>query len=1054
MAKQRMSTKKMLAIWIPVLAVIVAIMIAVTIVMNFFSSTLDWAFGRGARSEGDTAYAYYTNKYENENRQAANDAALAAALEVSRNIGNEGIVLLKNDVLSGKTEKVLPLERNSSEVTPFGYRYLYPAYSIFGSGSIVDGGVIENFGNYGPEGSTMSGKGVTRVEDALASAFTVNNETVSRLEAWKGDAKIGEAPGTTKSEEKAPGGCNGGHTYLYEYDAAVYEGAEASCEGTTGIVFLARDAGEGGDLKMDGYSDGTPHQLALSEREKDTIAFAKEHCTEGVIVVLNSGNIMQIPELVEGEYEVDAVLWMGFPGSVGFQSLVDIISGKVNPSGRTVDTWAADFTADPTYANIGRHVYSNAQYTKMSDNAKVDAPFVEYEEGVYVGYKYYETADVMDDSFVYEDEVLFPFGYGLSYTEFEQEIVGDPVVEDGEVSVTVRVTNTGEITGKEVVQLYYTPPYTDFDISNKIEKPVKSLVAFDKVEAEPGEENAVETTLTFALEDMASYCYTRSNPDGTKGAYVLENGDYTLTVGKNSHEAWATCSVNVPETVWYDSENPRQTEKDGQARLDDNGIPTNERAAGGEFVAASNRFDDLTEYMSSDKVTRLTRSNWTGSFPTAPTTETCTASEDVASGLERFDFHSFDPETDPDYGNVSTSKVYQATAPTSDADNGLTVSDMRGVDYYDEKWDLLLDQINYSATTQLEDLLFVGGYQINKLDSIGLFASGSNEGPSGFGIFTRQGWPSGATACGYCCGAVLASTWNVDLAYAMGEAVAYEAMNVHTDTGNWINGWTGPAMNLHRSPFGGRNGEYYSEDALLSGRIGCAEINGASDNGMYTIFKHFALNDLETDRWGICTWADEQTVRETYLKTFEIVFKESRRTVKYIDSESGEMKTKIMRGCTGVMTSMNRLGVIPVGGHYNLLTEVLRGEWGFEGFVQTDMPSQTNRDLMLRTGGDLQMTTMFEGSAEDMTSATAKHCIRRAVKNLAYAVVNSSAMQGIAPGGSASYGMSPWAVILLVANIVVYAIVIAIAVLLVLRVIDARKHPEKYKGSDDKTQSA
>ena len=369
--------------------------------------------------------------------------------------------------------------------------------------------------------------------------------------------------------------------------------------------------------------------------------------------------------------------------------------------------------------------------------------------------------------------------------------------------------------------------------------------------------------------------------------------------------------------------------------------------------------------------------------------------------------------------------------------------DVRRKDYYDNDWNLLLDQLDYGNTEQLIAFLFNAAQTINPIEEIGLTKTKGCEGPSGVGMFSEMFEDWGETMA-YPGGMVIASSWNTDLAYKAGEAMGLEALNLTPSDGMHINGWTGPAMNLHRSPFGGRNGEYYSEDSFLSGMIGVQIINGAGDKGLYTIYKHFAVNDSETNRHGICTWLNEQAMRETYFKTFEIVFKESRRTVKYIADDQGTVAVKRMKGAMAVMTSMNRIGAVPAGGHYGLLTEVLRDEWGFQGFVQTDQPTQTDKDQMLRAGGDVQMSSTAT-APRDLTSNTIKHCIRRSVHNVAFALVNSNVMQGVAPGTIIYYDMSPWAIGLMIGDIVVGLLIVGGIVWIVLRLLDEKKHPEKYK---------
>ena len=1049
--KLKMSNKRFLIIMVPILVVLLAAIIVVTAVMNFFAPLMDAFLGKGTRhimevegtSDWDTQF--YDVKYD------SYEDAIKASTAAAKRIADEGIILMKNSAPAGKTTKILPLAEKA-KVTPFGFRYNEPVYGIYGSGSINDGMAMEMIGGtlWDDDYKSTNPESI-ELYQAIENTFTVNTTVTEKTKNAEYN-RIDAAEGTIPCQEiTAINGCAGSNTYLYEYAASVYSGTESSCADTTGLVFIGRDSSEGGDLKLDGYADGTPHQLTLSSDEKATIKFAKENCTNGVVAVINACNVMELDELVSGEYAVDAIVWMGYPGSNGSQSLADILCGKVNPSGRTVNAWVSDLTADPSYANMGTFVYDAAE---VEGSHAVGNSFVEYEEGIYVGYKYYETADAVDPDFDYDSAVVFPFGHGLSYTEFEQTLDSCAIVGEN-VEVRVTVKNKGDIAGKEVVQLYYAAPYTEFDRSNNIEKSVKNLVAFDKVEVAANDSETV--TLTFPVEDMASYCYTRDNGDGTRGAYVLEEGDYEIYLGKNSHESWDSATVTLGATEWFDNSNPRQSEKDGQSLLDDNGEPLGV-AANAElgFIAATNRFEDSNDYMTTH-ATILTRKDWANTQPKAPEGESFTAPEAVCDAIDHYSATTFDYQNDPLLGNVEGSAVYQSTAPVSAQDNGMVLSDMRGLDYYDDSWDLLLDQIDYSKTDEIVALLYGGAYNLGGLDSIGMAQTRSAEGPSGFGLFAHLFYGDTRVnklnrMCGYPAGTVLASTWDPEMAYLKGSSIGQEAFWFIVSEGTYLNGWTGPSMNLQRNAFNGRNAEYYSEDPVLAGEMGAREISGAGDSGLYTIFKHFAMNNIETAKTlggGICTWATEQAMRESYFKVFETVFKDARREVKYIADDNGTVATKIMRGATAVMTSFNRIGAVPSGSNYALITELLKREWGFQGFVQTDMPSQSNKDQMLRAGGSVEMNSGAAAPA-DLTSPTAQHQIRRAVHDIAFAVVNSSAMQGVAPGSMIYYDMSPWAIILMIANIVVYALILAGLVWIALRLVDARRHPEKYKGSGER----
>ena len=1033
-SKLKMSNKRFLAILIPIWVIVLAVIIVATAMMNSYSIVLDMVFGKGKlhTSNVEGTENWDLNYYETEFQSA--DEALAHANEVSLKIGNEGFVLLKN---GGAKKGILPLAEKS-KVTPFGYRYLNPVYSVLGSGAVYD-----SMRSY-----TASYNGSYTMESALASNFSVNSATVEAMKSGKAE-QIGEAQGTTPCQTiPYINACAGSNTFLTEYNAQIYASSADSCADTVGIVFIGRDAGEGGDLKKDAYADGTPHELALSQNERETIKFAKEHC-KGVVVVVNSCAQMELTPLMSGELEADAIVWIGYPGGVGCKSLSDLLCGKQNFSGKTVDVWASDMTKDPTYVNqLNR--YSNVE---MNIEGKVvNEPFIEYEEGIYVGYRYYETADVEDEAFDYEKAVCAPFGYGLSYTTFDREIVS--YSDSGnEIEMDVKVTNTGSKAGKDVIQVYYSAPYTQYDRENKIEKSVVNLAAFQKTKLLSGGESDTYR-ISFSKEDMASYSYMHDNGDGTKGCYILEAGDYTISLRSDSHNVIDEKTSRISATIYFTNDNPRQSEKDGQSLLDADGNPLGIPARKqvdpeAEFIAATNQFEDATAYMQNGKVKQLTRSDWKNTFPTRPTDADKVADASVTKILENYHTYNYNVDTDPLFGNVEGSIVYRKDAPTSKANNGLTVADMRGKDYYDPDWELLLDQIDYGATEELTTLLYGGAYNIHKLTSIGLPASTSAEGPSGIGLFADLffnffgGKKDLPNTSAYCSNMVIASTWNVELAYEAGDSVGQEAM-FYPDRTDAIAGWTGPGVNLHRSPFNGRNGEYYSEDALLAGKIATAQISGAADRGLIIIFKHLAVNNIEDHRSDMSVWADEQTIRETYLKIFEKIFEDTRRTVKYISDTEGTVSTRIIRGANSVMASMNCIGAMPAGNHYGLISNVLRGEWGFQGFVQSDMPTHSDKDLLIRSGADMEMN-MSAVAGKDMSSPTMQWCIRRAVHNIAFAVANSRVMNGTAPGAIIYYETAPWQIVLIVVNVVVYLLLAAGVVWMVVRTLDAKKHPEKYK---------
>ncbi|MBQ6756036.1 MAG: glycoside hydrolase family 3 C-terminal domain-containing protein [Oscillospiraceae bacterium] len=991
---KKTGTNRLRKILIPIMAVVLVIAVAANVGMLAFASVMDDYLGKGERhivksaSLPDSAVEYYADLYAD--NVEAREASYALALQVQA----EGSVLLKNN-------GVLPLAAESA-VTPFGYRYLSPIYGQVSSAGSAKW-TIEPVSPY----------------KAVHDAFTVNEAAFNKMKAIMKPEALLEAEGATSAG--AINDLMGGDSKIYEFGADIYAGIEGEVKNTTALVFISRAGQEGSDKKYDGYSDGTPHYLALTKNERDTIRFARESCGR-VVVILAASAPMEVGCLMEGEYEADAILYVGHVGERGFAMLGDLLTGSVNPSGRTVDIWPADFTKDPTYANFGVFNYSNATFkskpygtpSSATGNGDYYRYFIEYEEGVYMGYRYYETAYAVDPDFDYAKSVVFPFGYGLSYTSFNKSVTAFDDSGD-EIKLTVTVENTGSSAGKDVVEIYYTAPYTDFDIQNKIEKSEVNLVAFEKTKLlAPGEKQ--ELTLSFMKEDMASYCYTRDNGDGTRGAYVLESGEYTVSLRLNSHDVVEAKTVAVPEIIWYDSSNPRRSEIAAQSALDENGAVLNVRADGTDspYTAAHNRFEDVTAYMERETV-MLSRADWKNTFPQVKSRVKEATSETVALfGIEE----SFSPESDPLLGNVPGSAVY-TEADRAISDSGLILSDMRAVPYYDEKWDSFLDQIDYSnadTLAQIISLMAGANYTTTKVDALGLPDVLHADGANGIkAVKTDEGMNLSAT---YGYAPLMASTWNKELMYEVGKMFGQEAME------NGISGWYSPAINLHRSPFSGRVFEYYSEDPVLTGKIAAAVVSGAGDAGMYCYIKHFALNDQETNReFLLHTWATEQTMREIYLKAFEIPFKEARMTVKYVADSEGSTAERVMRGATAVMASQNDIGAVIAHGNYSLLTGVLRDEWGFNGTVHSDMyiwmEGKNMYDLAFRSGCDTFLTFDTIGGIEDSQSPTSHAVMRRALHDVCYTVANSAAMQGVAPGTTIRYDMSPWKIALIAADVVI-----------------------------------
>ena len=834
--------------------------------------------------------------------EQAADQSRAMAQELVQ----EGAVLLKDQ------NNALPLAEGTA-VNLFGYGSVDPIYG--GSGS----------------GASDTSSNIDLVTGLTNAGFTVNQELVDFY----------KKSGVSRAAQK---GFEGSNFTPAEVPAAQYTDTllqNAKAFSDVAIVTFSRVGGEGGDLPQDmyaaGYSktDDGRHYLELTQDEEDLLALIKAQGFGKVIVLINSSNAMELGFLEDDS--IDAALWIGSLGSTGFNAVGEILSGNVNPSGRLSDTYAYDLTTAPAYWNAGDFTYSNLNHH-----------YVEYAEGIYVGYRFYETRYVDNttgvcDEAAYAKAVQYPFGYGLSYTTFEQSIA-DYKTSDSAIEMTVEVKNTGAVAGKDVVQVYYTAPYT----VGGIEKSHVVLAGFAKTGLlQPGASEKV--TVTFAPEDMASYDET-----GAK-AYVLEAGTYQIKLMNNAHEVIDQREYEVPATITYSGDNARST----------------------DLVAATNEFEDVAQGQIQKYVSRA---DWEGTLPTTRTDGKTASAETVAA-----------KENAPVYENNDSDQ------PITIADHGLTLEDMTGLDYDDPKWDDLLEQLSVDDMT---NMISNGGWSTPEVASVGKPATNDLDGPAGINSLV-----SSLKGVSFPSEVIVGSSWNTDLAQRFGTAFGAEA------AANHVVGLYAPGMNIHRTPFSGRNFEYYSEDGLLSGKMGAAMVQGVGSQGVYTYIKHFALNDQESNRLSISVWANEQSIREIYLKPFEISVKEG--------------------GTTAVMSSYSRLGNTWAGASKALLTDVLRNEWGFHGMVVTDSAMGNTGwmdiNLALRAGGDMMLCLM--GVKLDSSSNTAQQAMRRACHNILYTQANSIAI-------AAAVDNTPYWLILLA---IVDSILLIAIVLLLLKRIPAGK---------------
>lgn len=717
------------------------------------------------------------------------------------------------------------------------------------------------------------------------------------------------------------------------------------------LVVITRIGGEGFDLpRYQGDSEGAvsldSHYLELDQNEIDLLTAVTDGTFKRVVVVFNTPSSFEATFLKDSAYaafadKIDAAVWIGFTGSNGITALGEILNGDVNPSGRLVDTWAADFTKNPSFVNFGTGCLPDT--TDKYDGGMYYS--VDYEEGIYVGYRYYETRGETDGEDWYNANVVYPFGYGLSYTTFDWT-VGDASASEIElgatITVPVTVKNTGSVAGKEVVQLYASAPYT----LGGIEKAHKVLVGFAKTKLlQPGESETV--TVSFDPYSAASYDYRDANSNGFSG-YELEAGEYTLYVSRNAHESEKAIALNLAADVQIGTD------------------PTTDS----EVV---NRYTDSENFLDSDWQldAMLSRADWEGTWPTPQTAQQHAGTDRLYEEIRSEEHNNptdFDSEEYPWFGEEPTLTL-RDLLPSAEAEGYEPV-----VSYDDERWEELMMGCDEE---EMIALINNGAYHTLAMESVGLPATIHGDGPSGFTCFMSKEQVNGT--CQYVSEPVMASTWNIDLMNELGEAIGEEGTIGDKATGQPYSSIYAPGVNIHRSPFGGRCSEYFSEDPFISGMMGAAEVQGIQSRGVLPTVKHFVANEQETHRsiGGDLSWLSEQALREIYLKPFEY-------TVKL-----GETR--------GIMTSFNRIGTRWTGGDYRLLTEILRNEWGFNGLVICDfntIPQYMIPCMMFYAGGSLDLATQQSAMWTDCDTSDAGDAIvlMRAVKDVMYALVNSNAM--------------------------------------------------------------
>ena len=962
-----------------------------------------------------------------------------------------------------------------------GWSFYYPSTGGSGSGAVGSDGLVS------PK-EALAAAGI-QINEALETYYlNWSNEHYTEWMVTKANGYY-----TDEDTNTSPARPSVSKAYQAAWDVPELNGqlvAEAcdqsdAAANNVQIVWIGRGGGEYHDcptvMTKEGGSVNTygvnpdKHYLELTDEEEAVLAKAKELRGENgkVIVIINANNTMELGELQDDD-KVDAILFVGGPGKQGFYAIGDVLNGTVNPSGRLADTYAADLLANPAMENFSSNVYYDAdaafpnQYDTMIDYTDADGStsqrpimFVGYEEGIYVGYRFYETAaadgfftstqlpaGVTDPYYNRENGVIYPFGYGLSYTTFTQELT-KASYSDGVFTFEVKVTNTGSVAGKDVVELYVETPYTP----GGIEKSKVVLCGFDKTDIlQPGADQTM--TIRVEAEDLASY------DDTVNQCYVLDAGDYTFYLGTvngtvyGSH-SWAyatpadsaslTAGANavtfaaanaISETKIYNDEH------DGKRESDE--------------TTATNAFTrEMTGNnlkVANGDATMNRAAGFAASWPTAPQAEDTVMPQELKDILD-----------DNNYSTKEATALHDEDVemPVTGQNAGLQLIDLRGLSFDDPLWETYIQQWK---PEEMALLLGKAGFQTEAFTQYGKPTTLDNDGPQAFrhqALGEENEKIDTYYMTAFPCEALLACTWNEDLLEEIDRNVGAEG------SVNGMSGWYAPGLNTHRTAFGRRNFEYFSEDPFLAGKLAAREISGAAQYGVFTYIKHFAMNEQEAfcrswccgmhmddslDRyqnpeWMLMTRANEQTVREIYLKAFEIAIKEATVDLKYLDSEGNEQVAEDFRCATGVMTAFCCVGNTWSGGNHALLQTVLRDEWSFDGTALTDyaLHDFMYPDQMIRNGG----TACLQSNRKDFVdqnnpSATTVKYLQKATHEMCYMVANSNAMNGMAPGSTITYSLAPWEMGCAVAIVVTGLLFAAVIVLSVLRVRDEKRHPDRY----------
>ena len=996
-------------VWFSVTLAVVALLLVATILATGpFRSIIGTVLGGPGPIMREGVEQIYTSDYNS--KQESKEAGDALNVEIA----GEGFILLMND------GDGLPIRTPESETDKADAR---PKISVFGknSANLVYGGSGSGGG---------SGETATTLYEALEDGgYDVNPTLQQFYEGSASGSGRGDNPTLSTGADTAPT-LPIGETPLSSYSSDVISSFSEYSDAA--LVVISRIGGESFDLPRaqdlaNGGVEGR-HYLQLDKNEEDMLKMVTDRFDK-VIVILNTLTSFQC-DFIDAfnnqpdDPRIDAVMWIGGTGVSGINAIGDFLNGNTNPSGKTTDIYAKDFSKDPTWQNFGDNTQVNngEKGTAFTENGEDSSEFyVAYEEGIYIGYRYYETRAyeerVINPNW-YEQNVRFPFGHGLSYSTFEQtmQVSGSLSGADSELTITVDVENVSDIAGKDVVQLYVTLPYT----VGGIEKSRVQLVDFAKTELlEAGGKETV--TFTVDAYDLASYDYNDANNNGFMG-YELDAGDYIFYVAKNSHiddadNVYSTATVTLSSNVQFATD------------------PVTGNAVENRYTGNEDSLDDsdyrLQDVYSDDaqgeSVIRkgMSRADFEGSFPAADAgderayiagekeaiADVTHNNTDVAADAAAW-ADSVRAEIDPsDPASVSDEQVI---AHVLDQEGELTLRDLLDengkVAYDDEDWEALMRRLTIGEmTTLIND----GAFKTAAIEKIGKNLTNDSDGPIGFVNFMNNFFTGNTT---FSSEILIAATWNKDLAYEMGRIVGDNGVWGST-TGNNLpySGWYAPAVNLHRSPFSGRNFEYYSEDPVFSGKMAVEVINGAATKGVYTDLKHFAVNDQETDRSGVATYLTEQSLRELYLKPFEIAVKGDEAPCKAAQEDG----VTAYVGSSGIMSSFNRIGTRWTGGDYRLMTQILRDEWGFVGLAICDYKTEAymNSRQMVYAGNDLILVSLPELYWNDVDESSIEdvYIVRQSAKNILYTVANSNSMNVDIVG----YSLEWWITTLIVVDVVV-----------------------------------